>query len=68
MLVLVVGVFLLQLLNLRLNFLHFRDRLVALIGERQEGELDEHGHGEDREAEVAENLEEEVDDAGTSAG
>ena len=58
---LVVGVFGLQFLELRLQRLHLRHRQIRLVGEREEGELDDDGDGQDREAEIADQLVEEVD-------
>src|SRR5262245_41500963 len=45
-----------DLLHLRLQLLHLRHRLVALVGERKERELDEHGGGKNGEAVIAEQL------------
>src|SRR3546814_11676828 len=43
-----------HLLELRRQLLHLRHRLVRLVGEREEQQLDDHRQAEDRQAEVAE--------------
>ena len=62
----IVRIELLQRGDLRLDLLHLRHRLVGAIGEREEGELDEDGDDEDRDAEIADDLVDGVDAAGTS--
>ena len=52
-----------DLLHLGLQLLHLGHQLVALVGQREERELDEHGRGEDGEAVVAEHLRQPVQQA-----
>ena len=58
---LVVGIALAQRGHLRLHRLHLRHRRVGLVGEREEGDLDQHGDDQDREAEIADEVVEIVD-------
>ncbi len=58
---LVVGIALLQRGQLRLHRFHLRHRRVGLVGEREEEELHQHRHQQDGDAEIAEQVEEEVE-------
>ena len=53
---LVVGIKLLKLFDLRLQRLHLRHRHVGLVGERKERELHQHRHDQDRDAEIADEV------------
>ena len=53
---LVVGIKLLQLLDLGLHFLHPRHRQVGAAGQREEQALDDQGDDEDGDAEIADEL------------
>ena len=50
---LVVGIARAQRGHLRLHRLHLRHRGVGFVGEREEGRLDQHGDDQDRDAEIA---------------
>ena len=58
---LVVAVALADRDHFRLHRLHLRHRGVGFVGEREEHDLDQHGDDQDREAEVAGEMEEPVD-------
>ena len=58
---LVVFVAFAQRFHLRLQLLHLAHRLVGAVGEREEGELDEHRDDEDGDAEIADLARDEVD-------
>ena len=57
---LVVGIALLQRGQLRLHRFHLRHRGVGLVGEREEQQLHQHRHQQDRDAEIADQVVEEV--------
>ena len=57
---LVVGIALLQRGELRLHRFHLRHRGVGLVGEREEQQLHDHRHQQDGDAEIADQVIEEV--------
>ena len=59
---LVVGIARAQRGHLRLHRLHLGHRGVGLVGEREERRLDQHGDDQDRQAEIADQVVEIIDD------
>src|SRR5262249_3960640 len=54
----IVGVALLDHGHLRLNRLHLGHRRIGLVGEREEQNFHQYGHDQDREAKIADEMEE----------